>query len=94
MAVIDPLRFSRHDAGRQDPLPRSWEVTSDTLALQVVRRWQLGRLILLKSATPPEDWIDQESCPIVDAYFRHLLSSCKEGPHVSIVNLREVRKEP
>jgi 5-(aminomethyl)-3-furanmethanol phosphate kinase len=92
IAVIDPDRFARADARRKDALPRTWDVTSDSLALQVARRWRASRLILLKSTTAPPDWPATRVSGIVDPWFERLLAETGEEVEVSIVNLRQQMK--
>ena len=88
-AVIDPERFARADARRKDALPRTWQVTSDSLALQLVRRWRASRLILLKSTSAPAGWPEIAASEIVDPWFERLLADVRGTMDVSIVNLRQ-----
>jgi 5-(aminomethyl)-3-furanmethanol phosphate kinase len=89
VGVVDPLPFARSDALRKTALPRTWDVTSDSLALRLCNSWHLDRLILLKSATPAANWLESESDEIVDAHFRKLLCSLRKPPEVTVVNLLE-----
>jgi aspartokinase-like uncharacterized kinase len=88
-AVIDPERFARADARRKDALPRTWQVTSDSLALQLARRWQASQLILLKSTPSPAGWPEIAESGIVDPWFERLLADVRGTMDVSIVNLRQ-----
>ena len=88
-AVIDPERFARADARRKDALPRTWQVTSDSLALQLARRWRASRLILLKSTPSPAGWPGIAASEIVDPWFEKLLADGRGTMDVSIVNLRQ-----
>ena len=93
IGVIDPERFARVDVRRKDALPRTWEVTSDSLALQLARRWRAGRLILLKSVTAPQDWPSTSASGIVDPWFSRLLADTDKRVGVSIVNLRQEKMD-
>lgn len=61
-----------------DPLPRSWRVTSDSIAAWVAQHTNTTRLIMLKSATVPygplplSDVIERN---LVDPYLPNALSS-------------------
>ena len=88
-AVIDPERFARGDARRKDALPRTWQVTSDSLALQLARRWRASQLILLKSISAPAGWPEIGASGIVDPWFEKLLADGRGTMDVSIVNLRQ-----
>jgi aspartokinase-like uncharacterized kinase len=66
--VLAPSRWLR-DA---DPLPHSWDVTSDSIAAWVAGMLVAPRLVLIK---PPGVRFDQS---VVDAYFPWAL-----GPHVT-----------
>ncbi len=59
--VLAPYRWLR----RADPLPHSWEVTSDSFAAWIAGELQVKALMLAK---PP-----QASDPLVDAYFTRAL---------------------
>jgi 5-(aminomethyl)-3-furanmethanol phosphate kinase len=89
IGVIDPLAFARSDASSPAPLPRSWEVTSDSLALRVSQRWCASRLILLKSISPPADWLEHEAGAFVDGEFRTLRRAARQPIDVVIENLRD-----
>jgi aspartokinase-like uncharacterized kinase len=59
-----------------DPLPHSWNVTSDSIAAWLAARWQIKLLALLKTIDLPtneaqvDDLIASE---LVDPYFGHAL---------------------
>jgi aspartokinase-like uncharacterized kinase len=88
-AVIDPEAFARDDSRREDALPRSWQVTSDSLALQLARRWHFSRLILLKSTAAPPGWPAKGGGEFVDLWFERLYAATGERVKISVVNLRE-----
>ncbi len=73
-AILDGFAFALADVGRPGELPRSWEVSSDSLALRAALVFSAERLLLIKSAEPPlpydvEHWA---RCGYVDAYFPKL----------------------
>jgi aspartokinase-like uncharacterized kinase len=51
---------------RADPLPHSWEVTSDSLAAWIARALGASRLVLVK---PPDA---EPSTDLVDGYFERV----------------------
>lgn len=51
LAVLAPYAWLR----AADPLPHSWDVTSDSLAAWLAARLDARRLLLLKSVAPPGD---------------------------------------
>jgi aspartokinase-like uncharacterized kinase len=72
---FDPLPLLRQEHTWQGlpPLPRSWDVTSDSIAARVACRLGNTELVLLKSALPPRsgslaDWAE---AGYVDAFFPH-----------------------
>jgi aspartokinase-like uncharacterized kinase len=87
IAVIDPESLARDDARREDALPRTWDVTSDSLALRLAQRWHANRLILLKST---EAGTENRLEGIVDPCFERLLRDQPVG--VEIVNLRKYQR--
>ncbi len=84
--VFDVERFMRDDADGAEPLPCSWEVTSDSIAARVAVRLGAEELVLLKSGLPVEGLTRQElaSSEFLDHYF----SIAAEGLMVRVVNLR------
>lgn len=72
---FDPMPLLRQEHTWQGlpPLPRSWDVTSDSIAARVACRLGNTELVLLKSALPPRsgslaDWAE---AGYVDAFFPH-----------------------
>ncbi len=68
--VLDPLPFMQLDEREADPLPHTWDVTSDSIAAQIALR-QGAELILLKSCPvdQPVDWDGLVRAGVVDAWF-------------------------
>jgi aspartokinase-like uncharacterized kinase len=60
--VLAPYAWFR----RADPLPHSWEVTSDSIAAWIARAIAASRLVLVK---PPDT---EPSTDLVDNYFEHV----------------------
>jgi aspartokinase-like uncharacterized kinase len=58
-------------------LPASWDVTSDSISAVLARRWELGELILVKSAACPIGRSAAEAAAegLVDRYFPHALDA-------------------
>lgn len=70
-----------------EALPRSWDVTSDSIAAYCAGRWHAKELILLKSrhADLNQSWEQLAADGLVDAYFPKLASKL---PSVRIVDFR------
>ncbi len=88
VGIIDPLAFAQADARSAAPLPHSWNVTSDSLALRLAQQWGANRLILLKSTTPSMGWLEDEANEVVDRQFRKLWLEGARPMEVTIENLR------
>lgn len=55
LPILSPGRFLEdHDDRGLDPLPASWDVTSDTIAARIAVHLDASRLILLKSRALPQ----------------------------------------
>lgn len=89
VGVIDPEPFARDDIRYEDALPRTWNMTSDSMALQLARRWRAKRVVLLKSVDVEADWPASWAPDIVDRWFHRLLETIGGEILVSIVNLRQ-----
>jgi len=79
------------EENRQDPLPWSWDVTSDSIAARIARELGSSELVLLKSTTPSSG--DPQSLAregIVDRYFPRVADSLE----TRVVNLRHVKPRP
>ena len=70
---FDPLPLLRRERPWRGlpPLPRSWDVTSDSIAARVACRLGRAELVLLKSDLPPAagSLVNWAACGYVDAYF-------------------------
>jgi 5-(aminomethyl)-3-furanmethanol phosphate kinase len=88
IAVLAAAQFvDAEERESGDLLPRSWDVTSDSVATYVALRWPAGALTLLKSVPLPAD-CDAETAArrgLLDAYFPRLAGRV---PHIGWVNLR------
>jgi aspartokinase-like uncharacterized kinase len=84
--ILDPWNFLHEDDSSPDPLPHSWDVTSDSIAARVAVRLGADELILLKSSPPPSGVQPARSATesYVDPYFSRALS----GLRVSFLDLR------
>ena len=73
LSVLEPVQFMR-DVEPKLPgcqLPRSWQVTSDSIAARVAQALRADELVLLKSGLPPADASRDMAAAegYVDAYF-------------------------
>jgi aspartokinase-like uncharacterized kinase len=88
VAVLAAAEFvEAEERSSGDLLPRSWDVTSDSVAAYVTLHWPADALVLLKSVPLPAE-CDANSAARrtdVDAYFPHLASRV---PQIGWVNLR------
>ena len=87
LAVFDCEAFLREtDARSADPLPHSWDVTSDSIAARLARRLRAAELVLLKSALPgpARSTAEAAAAGYVDVHF----PSAAAGLPVRCVNLR------
>jgi aspartokinase-like uncharacterized kinase len=87
--LYDAYRFIRDwDERSQDPLPRRWRVTSDSIAARMAAHFGAEEVVLLKSVTAPEGMTIVEAAQngIVDPHFPVAVEGV---PRVVVVNLRE-----
>jgi 5-(aminomethyl)-3-furanmethanol phosphate kinase len=88
VAVLAAAEFVEAEERRShDFLPRSWNVTSDSVAAYVAHHWPADGLVLLKSVSVPSE-CDANSASnrgLVDAHFPLLVGRI---PIVSWTNLR------
>jgi len=69
--VVDVTNFIAEDQQRSDdPLPESWQVTSDSIAARMAAVLRADELVLLKSALPEGETLEQMSVAgYVDLHF-------------------------
>lgn len=87
--VGDPVALlaALESRGDRAPLPRSWSVTSDSIAAWLAQAWGADELWLLKSTSPASADVDPESwsrAGLVDPWFFEL----SRGLPTRLVNLR------
>ncbi len=90
IAVLAPRRLLEEiDNRRPDPLPASWDVTSDSIAARIAVGLGASRLVLLKSASLPPGVGRAEAAKLglVDPFFP---SVARELKVVEYVCLREI----
>lgn len=88
LSILDVESFLRAEQGREDALPASWDVTSDSIAARVAQVLEAAELVLLKSALPPEPMSLEQLAEtgFVDAFFP-IAAGCLRV--VRLVNLRD-----
>jgi aspartokinase-like uncharacterized kinase len=71
-----------------DPLPASWDVTSDSIAARLATAWGAVELMLLKSSLPPQHATLKQLSDMgyVDRYFP---TAAARLPVIRCVNLRD-----
>ncbi len=89
LAVLDPWQFVHDDDPRfsREPLPVSWDVTSDSIAARLASLLEASELVLLKSELPTEAMTlaAASQTGYVDPFFGQ---AAQELPKVRCVNLR------
>jgi aspartokinase-like uncharacterized kinase len=91
IAVLDPVTaLEEAERKSSERLPRSWDVTSDSIAAFLAIYWQAAALVLIKSTSKPTDQNPKSASRrgLVDKYFPHL---CPRVPIVAWANLRSRR---
>ena len=71
LAVLDATKVLQEmeQAKCRARLPRSWDVTADSIAAWIALAWQAEELVLLKSCDPPPDRSTWIRSGYVDEYF-------------------------
>lgn len=89
LAIVDPWNLLRDDDRLSpQPLPASWQVTSDSIAARLAQLCGAAELVLLKSALPVAATLTAAaSSGYVDSFFPHAATL----PCVRCVNLRDER---
>jgi 5-(aminomethyl)-3-furanmethanol phosphate kinase len=75
IAILDAAQFiDAEELASQDVLPRSWNVTSDSIAAYIALHWPADELVLLKSAALPSacDLATAVDRGLVDRHFPNL----------------------
>jgi len=93
VAVLASAEFvDAEERTTRDLLPRSWHVTSDSIAAYVARRWPAAAIVLLKSVELPEDCDLQSAAKqgLVDPDFP---SFARRACSIGWVNLRGVNPQ-
>jgi len=92
--VLDPCAFLTHQepAAAGNPLPHTWDVTSDSIAARIAEVLAADELVLLKSREPPQDssLAALAADGYVDRYFPVAASGFRGK--VRMVNLRAFSK--
>jgi aspartokinase-like uncharacterized kinase len=84
------------DAGRgwgRDPLPATWDITSDSIAARIAHRLGAECLVLLKSSPVPDGTTRRQAArlALVDPKFPHVASKLAR---VEYLNLRDPTAQP
>jgi len=89
LVVFACEHFLRHeDAHSAEPLPHTWDVTSDSIAARLAERLGAFELVLLKSQLPEAGWNFAQAAAsgFVDRYFPRAAARLSR---VRFVNLRD-----
>jgi 5-(aminomethyl)-3-furanmethanol phosphate kinase len=84
--ILAPRRFLEEvDDRGPDPLPASWDVTTDSIAARIAIRLEASRLVLLKSTRLPSNMPREEAARLglVDRMFPLIASELKIVEYVS-----------
>ncbi len=90
LPIMDMLAWAEADDLRNESVPHSWDVTSDTLAARLAIQVQASQLILLKSVDGPgeENWEKAAAANLVDPFFPKVIGPARPTMSVRMVNLR------
>jgi len=92
--LYDAYRFIRDvDERSSEPLPRRWQVTSDSIAARIASTLGARELVLIKSATPAHGCSLAEAAQsgLVDEYFPE---AARPLARVQVLNLRDPEAPP
>jgi aspartokinase-like uncharacterized kinase len=67
-------------------LPRTWDVTTDSIAARLAECLQAEQLVLLKSCDPPAASID--ACSTAGYVDRYFIQAARPIPRIACINLR------
>lgn len=69
--VLDVAAFLTDEETPGNRLPRTWEVTTDSIAAWVATRWPAERVVLFKSRQLPDEanWMTAAALGLVDPWF-------------------------
>ncbi|WP_165063873.1 amino acid kinase family protein [Paludisphaera rhizosphaerae] len=83
--ILAPRRYLEEiDESGDDPLPLSWQTTSDSIAARIAERLGARRLILLKSsAVVAGDRVEAARLGLVDSVFPHAARRITEVEYVA-----------
>jgi len=89
-SILDMHAWAKEVERGPDRFPHTWEVTSDSLAVQAAIRGKSSHLILLKSvALPAEiDWPEAARRGIVDSFFPKAIRLASSTLKVRVVPFR------
>jgi aspartokinase-like uncharacterized kinase len=91
--VLAPRRFLDEDDGGADPLPRSWDVTTDSIAARAAARLGADELLLLKSAPLPPG-VDRREAARLGLVDRAFPAVARGLRLVTYLNLRDPDDRP
>lgn len=88
--IIDPLWFLAKLDNKDDSLPHSWDVTSDSIAARIAREFKATHLYLLKSRSAPhfQTWEEFAAEGIVDKWFPNEARALR-STEIVLINFRE-----
>jgi 5-(aminomethyl)-3-furanmethanol phosphate kinase len=88
LTVLDCFKFAQEDEKRQDKLPHTWSVTTDSIAARAAVVFRAQRLVLLKSVDipPRTSWEAAAANGWVDAHFPRIAQAL--NCPVDVVNFR------
>ena len=90
--IIEPIAFLIDDILEPDPLPYTWDVTSDSITARIARQANASHLYLLKSRSAPhfQTWEEFAEAGIVDKWFPNEARALP-STEIVLINFRELR---